>query len=317
MGWGLGTHGRPDVRSLVDIGQLCLGSQWGSLGDRIFLCGFMLLLYWTYPMQWLWFMVSTMAPSAVTATVMRNALKTMLATYKKYRVYNGVLRHGVTRGLMVVKNPSERRQGSIRFRKLCGEIEKLRSCAHAIAAAIGTRRVVNLSSVFVVLSSADLAAYTGRGLTSTSGWCGLSPCSWASASRTLRPVGCSIAICPPMSVMLSSSMGSIPMGRLCALGALSARGQAPPSMHSMISSVSFACFTSNASAPTTGRIRGTRWCLHRPALSDNIAYVYTGIYTICILLHLVQSSWLPMGGQGHPWGPVRGPTGGKGGHWEP
>lgn len=152
---------RADARSLASMGQRCLGTRrWRSSANRIFLCGFMLQLYWSFPMEWLWFMICQTAPVALTAAVMRTCLKTMKRFYRQYRVLNGVLRFNCTRGLLVLKNPSERRQGTVRFASLCRQINAWRQCAASLADAIDNNGV-DLSDLLAILQNAGLQSYNG------------------------------------------------------------------------------------------------------------------------------------------------------------
>jgi hypothetical protein len=91
---------------------------------------------------------------------MRTCLKTMKRFYRQYRVLNGVLRFNCTRGLLVLKNPSERRQGTVRFASLCRQINAWRQCAASLADAIDNNGV-DLSDLLAILQNAGLQSYNG------------------------------------------------------------------------------------------------------------------------------------------------------------
>ena len=124
---------RPDAQALRSIASLCEASKsWRSGKHVLFLLAFMLQLYWNFPMATLWTLVHHIKPTRVTDKVLRRSLKIVLRMYKDVKVDRGTLSAAGV-GLSPMSNPSERRPGSVRFRKLIAELPLWRRCAEHLA----------------------------------------------------------------------------------------------------------------------------------------------------------------------------------------
>ena len=81
--------------------------------------------------------LSATHPTDLTHEMLQEKLKIVRAMYKHVKVRK-VFLHAGNIGLSVLKNPSERRSGAIRFIRLSEEIDVWRNCAEHIAAHFGT-----------------------------------------------------------------------------------------------------------------------------------------------------------------------------------
>ena len=113
-------------------------------------------------MMMLWFKVADRAPARLSGTDLERHLDAILEVYGSMKVVEGVLCHGSSIGLSPLKNPSERRCGSVRFRKLCGEAEIWRMCCRQLAPYFEQPRPISLPQVLQVLGDAGMTVYDGK-----------------------------------------------------------------------------------------------------------------------------------------------------------
>ena len=149
---------RPDVRGLCDVWALTMASP-GWRGHAAFACGFALQLYW--PQTMLIFAVELLKYSydAVNRTVMIRILSLVRRQTHGLRIVGGVLCSG-SRGLDPMSNPSERRNGSVRYLSLASEISKWASVADELEAYItGTERSCEV--MLRIIRAGRLVSYRG------------------------------------------------------------------------------------------------------------------------------------------------------------
>lgn len=155
---------RPDCRAIVSMGTLCsLSLSWKA--HSIFLIGYGLQLYWQYPMQTFFERISSHRPRDVGKMHLLDICVELEKIYarKRCRAQHGVLCLGPGPGLSALKNPTERRSGLVRFRKLSREVDLWKITADKLWALLRRGRRVPLKLIIDELMKADLKSYGDPG----------------------------------------------------------------------------------------------------------------------------------------------------------
>ena len=152
---------RADMQALRALGSLCETTRhWKTKRRIIFLCPLMLNLYFVWPMMDLWAELREIKPKDVTHSVLTRCLDRIMARYAQLRVKNGTLVLQSTGGLLVLKNPQERQQGTVRFLKLCAELDAWRLCSKSLESMFeNSSQPVALSKALDKLGAANMDAY--------------------------------------------------------------------------------------------------------------------------------------------------------------
>ena len=128
---------RPDARAIRSVAALARKTnEWDDPGSVMFFIGYALQCFWVYGMMELWGSMKHLPPRQVTAATLRAQWQTIEHTFENMSVRDGALVDGVDRrpgGLHPLKNPSERRPGSVRFNELAEEVDAWRDCCAQLA----------------------------------------------------------------------------------------------------------------------------------------------------------------------------------------
>ena len=141
---------------------LLLGQRGWSMAQRLWFLGIVGQLYWSWPIISAVTLVGTRSFQEVSeSSVMLDILRTLLTLYGTVRVRGGVLVPG-RRGLRPLKNPSERRPGSDRYRQLArGGLKWYDACV-AIAGELSLSGPGLLRRMLTALMNNPTRGYPGR-----------------------------------------------------------------------------------------------------------------------------------------------------------
>ena len=149
---------RPDVRGLSDVWAMVSAAP-GWRGHAAFACGFALQLYW--PQSMLIFAVELLKYSfhEVNRTVLIRVLSLVRRRMHGLRMVDGVLCAG-SRGLDPMSNPSERRNGSVRYLSLASEVDEWSAVANYLEVYMrGTER--SCGEMLRIVRQGRLVSYGG------------------------------------------------------------------------------------------------------------------------------------------------------------
>ncbi len=131
-------HLRADLQAVASQDAMVQDSKykWNSLAHRIYFSLFAFALYWPWPMASLWNEVRHTKPTQMTPQLWSKTGKKIRAEFSDTRACNGILMHGQSAGLIVVRNPSSRDGAMEDFGRYCKDAPAVLKIAQEIAAVL-------------------------------------------------------------------------------------------------------------------------------------------------------------------------------------
>ena len=153
---------RHDVQRLHSVGSICFASRsWNLVSDFAMLCGYVMPLYWSWPMLHMASVIMSQAPQHLAGTRVQLCLKSCGIRFKDLRVQQGRLMPGC-RGLNVLQNPSARRPGAVAIRNRFREHSRWKDCCAQLAVVLESFSEVRISDLLAALRNANLTTCSGR-----------------------------------------------------------------------------------------------------------------------------------------------------------
>ena len=154
--------GRADVQALIAVGAMCRGTHaWADTQQSVYLVGFALQLYYTWPMTTLCALAFRRTPVDTGVEQWNEMLAAICGMYANLKLVDGNLVAHSAAGLSVLKNPSERRSGSVTFFDLAQECEKWRNCCAELARLLPNGGHVQILDLLQKIKEAKLSTYSG------------------------------------------------------------------------------------------------------------------------------------------------------------
>ena len=153
---------RVDIQSLGTISSLCSGTgRYRPLWARMFLLGLVFQVYWNEPMVVLFGRLSSAGPEDICRRHLVDAWKFVAAMFRGCRYQQGTLCRSSV-GLAPMKNPSERRSGSIRYRAMAKNIRGWQEACRSMSRVVGEGRVVSLGAMLSALRVDGFSVFDDR-----------------------------------------------------------------------------------------------------------------------------------------------------------
>ena len=154
--------GRADVQALRAVGAMCRGNRaWAGTQQSAYLVGFALQFYYSWPMTTLCALAFRRVPSDTGVEQWMEMLAAICCMYADLKLVDGNLVAHSAAGLSVLKNPSERRSGSVTFYDLAQECEKWRDCCVELARLLVNSGHVRILDLLRKIKEAKLSTYSG------------------------------------------------------------------------------------------------------------------------------------------------------------
>ena len=129
---------RADISALLSADAILRGSlSWHSLELRVFALALLFQAYWPEPVLMLTTHLLSMRPSETTPERLRSYWRLVDRALRRCRYVDGSLRIS-DGGLQPMKNPSERRNGRVRYNALTRSLDLWRIVSRRVAQRLGT-----------------------------------------------------------------------------------------------------------------------------------------------------------------------------------
>ena len=166
---------RHDVRAVADAyAMLGLYPQLESY--RLLVCLFAAQMYFSWPMHDLINAIGQSKCSMVNRSLLRKIGHFVFRRYSSMRVHNGRLSTGI-RGCSATKNPSERRNGQVRYDAMLDDLPGCIRICDAMSVYFNRRKVVSLSAMLSIFAAANSNVYDSRRCYKNIRCCRLLACS--------------------------------------------------------------------------------------------------------------------------------------------
>ena len=154
---------RADIAGMIQVESILrTHSLWSDLSSRIWAMGLIFQAYWPESMLLLLVPFTSRAPDSVTPNRLRLWWRRAARILSGCRYVQGVLVAGSV-GLDPMRNPSERRSGSVRYRALVADLRLWQQVSIQIAAALGpSGSIVSVRSVLSAMRCDGFRVYSDR-----------------------------------------------------------------------------------------------------------------------------------------------------------
>lgn len=149
---------RADIRGLCDVWAMATATR-GWRAHAAFLCGLALQLYWPQSMLIFAIEVLRYRYDAVDRAVLVRVLSVVRQRVRGMRIVGGVLCAG-SRGMDPMSNPSERRNGSVRYLSMAAEVDQWASIADSLQTYMSSGEP-RCSQMLRIIHEGGLVSYRG------------------------------------------------------------------------------------------------------------------------------------------------------------
>ena len=149
---------RADVNAVVDsYAMLGMYPHWEP--RRLVLCLFGAQLYFPWPMHDFIHGMGQCADGILTRRLLRDVGLPIFRRYGCMRVLDGRLVCSTSRGILVTKNPSERRDGIVRFLEMLSDLRGIIRICDAMTVYFNDNSVVSISDMLRILGDAECSVF--------------------------------------------------------------------------------------------------------------------------------------------------------------
>ena len=154
---------RADVCAISDIQRLCfLYAGWSNLADVLFLGVLAAQYYFSWPMHDFVHQICASLPRSVKSSIVLTVGRQIFSKHSDLRLLDNRLIAGARKGISVTKNPSERKHGWVRFRRIAEDVAATRSMCASMAVYLLRPGGASLVSILGILAKSGSCVFDGK-----------------------------------------------------------------------------------------------------------------------------------------------------------